>query len=97
MFAEFIVDHHGNLHLCCYDWRGLGSPGNIFTAQLEDLIRRWQAIRRAIAGPEMTDGAPQVCLDCSARPPRPMMLRFLPNIAADAETWRGHVDGEPGC
>ena len=22
MFTEFIVDYYGNVHLCCYDWRG---------------------------------------------------------------------------
>ena len=26
MFTEFIIDYWGNVHLCCYDWAGLGSP-----------------------------------------------------------------------
>lgn len=70
MFTEFIVDFHGNVHLCCYDWRGLGSPGNVFTNELGVLVDKWRSIRAAIAGRRMTAEAPEVCRRCLMRPTR---------------------------
>ncbi|MHC4867289.1 MAG: radical SAM/SPASM domain-containing protein [Planctomycetota bacterium] len=95
MFTEFIVDNHGNVHLCCYDWRGLGSPGSVFTTPLGELVERWRAIREAISGPRMRldpppsgpdapffaefTRAPAVCRTCSKRCG---LTEFDPTIAA---------------
>lgn len=53
MFTELIFDYYGNVHLCCYDWRGLGSPGNIHYNTVESIVKRWQATRRAMIGVRM--------------------------------------------
>jgi len=81
MFTEFIVDYYGNVHLCCYDWRGLGSPGNVHTDSLADLAKRWQAIRESISGSMMTPDAPEVCRRCAMRCG---ITRFVPDVAEDA-------------
>ena len=81
MFTEFIVDYYGNVHLCCYDWRGLGSPGNVHTDSLADLAKRWQAIRESISGSMMTPDAPEVCRRCAMRCG---ITRFVPEVAEDA-------------
>lgn len=81
MFTEFIVDYYGNVHLCCYDWRGVGSPGNIHTDSLTDLVKRWQAIRESISGSMMTPEAPEVCRRCAMRCG---ITRFVPDVAEDA-------------
>lgn len=81
MFTELIVDYFGNVHLCCYDWQGLGSPGNVHTDKLGDLVRRWQAIRESISGSMMTPEAPEVCRRCAMRCG---ITRFVPEVAEDA-------------
>jgi hypothetical protein len=81
MFTEFIVDYYGNVHLCCYDWRGLGSPGNVHTDSLADLAKRWQAIRESISGSMMTPDAPEVCRRCAMRCG---ITRFVPEVAEEA-------------
>jgi hypothetical protein len=83
MFTEFIVDFFGNVHLCCYDWRGLGSPGNVHTHTLTELVAKWHAIRASIAGHAMTPDAPEVCLRCGMRGSG--ITRFVPEIADEAE------------
>lgn len=67
MFVEFIIGYHGNVHLCCYDWRGLGSPGNVFTDDLAEIVQRWRQIRDNISGCQMTDDSPDACLRCPNR------------------------------
>jgi hypothetical protein len=81
MFTEFIVDYYGNVHLCCYDWRGVGSPGNIHRDSLPELVNRWQAIRDNISGSMMTPDAPEVCRRCAMRCG---ITRFVPEVAEDA-------------
>ena len=81
MFTEFIVDYYGNVHLCCYDWRGLGSPGNVHTDSLADLAKRWQAIRESVSGSMMTPDAPEVCRRCAMRCG---ITRFVPEVAEEA-------------
>lgn len=89
MFVEFVVDGHGNVHLCCYDWKGKGSPGNVYTHKLQVLVTRWQNIRDAISGNTMKAMAPMVCRTCRVRNPAvPAILHptvFLPTIAAEAQ------------
>jgi hypothetical protein len=66
-FVEFILDNHGNHHLCCYDWQGQGSLGNVFTTDFAELARVWREQLPAIVGKKMTDQAPKVCQHCSHR------------------------------
>jgi len=84
MYLEADFDFFGNLHLCCYDWRGLGSPGNLNTTPLADLIERWIGIREGLGtvpyfGTESSAArVPDSCRWCGAR--------FLGNAT-------GHVPG----
>lgn len=84
MHTEFIIDHYGNVHLCCYDWKGLDSIGNIFTSPLDDLVKRWQLTRETMNGLLMSAIAPDVCQTCSMRTVTPTIPTFDPDIAADA-------------
>lgn len=84
MYTEFIIDHHGNVHLCCYDWKGLASIGNIFTTGLTDLVAEWQSTRETMNGIAMSADAPEVCQVCSMRPLTPSIPDFDAVIAGDA-------------
>lgn len=66
-FVEFILDNHGNHHMCCYDWRGLASQGNVFEIGFAELVNRWQQRLPEIVGEEMTAEAPAACLACGHR------------------------------
>lgn len=83
MYTEFIVDYYGNVHLCCYDWRGLGSPGSVHTHSVAALVEQWQAIRASISGHAMTPDAPEACLKCGMRSSG--ISRFVPEIGEEAE------------
>lgn len=63
-YTEMIFDYFGQVHLCCYDWRGLGSPGNIHTSTFPEIIQRWQAIRAIIGRDGFQPEAPAVCQTC---------------------------------
>jgi len=67
MHVEFVIDNFGNVHICCHDWRGLASPGNVFTDDLTMLVARWERIRDSISGQQMTNDAPEVCWRCRMR------------------------------
>lgn len=66
-FTEFIVDHFGNVHLCCYDWRGEATMGNVLAEPLERIVERFQSARAAMAGHRMTADAPAACRRCALR------------------------------
>jgi hypothetical protein len=85
MFTEFVIDYFGNVHLCCYDWQGLGSPGNVQTTPLDMLVGEWQSIRDTISGTAMRDGAPDVCLTCNMRSTG--LTRFVPEIAEESDDY----------
>lgn len=80
MLAEMPIDCYGNVHLCCYDWRGVGfgSPLNIQEFPYEVIIERWQRVRDSIAGMEMASNAPTVCRWCKMRSPR--LESFVPSL-----------------
>lgn len=82
MYTEFICDFYGNVHLCCYDWRGLASPGNVQTDPLPELIAKWQAVRTRIGGVTMDEESPEACLRCDLR--SDYIPDFVPEIARDA-------------
>jgi radical SAM protein with 4Fe4S-binding SPASM domain len=83
MFTEFIVDYLGSIHLCCYDWQGRASVGNVHEDSLEELIRRWHGMRNRICWEAMDPGAPEACLKCKMR--STAIPRFVPEVALDAE------------
>jgi hypothetical protein len=66
-FVELVVDACGNTHLCCYDWRGRATWGNLMRDGIVDLARRWRETLPAIAGPQMTACAPKTCQECGHR------------------------------
>lgn len=65
--TELIVDYHGNLHFCCYDWRGLSSPGNILTDGLNGSIKIWRGLRDAIFTADKMIDLPHACRRCPYR------------------------------
>jgi hypothetical protein len=69
-FVEFILDHYGNHHLCCYDWRGRGSLGNVHNVPFAELVCRWRETLPTICGRSMSEWAPAVCRTCGYRWPR---------------------------
>ena len=66
-FVELIIDNHGNTHLCCYDWRGRGTLGNVLSTDFATLARRWRDQLPKIAGRTMAADAPDVCRKCGYR------------------------------
>lgn len=85
-FVEFIIDYHGNAHLCCYDWRGEVPLGNIFNEPLRRIVCRWRHTIKDIVGERMTEAAPKACRECGHRG-----LGYQPHdfgIIARAERWR---------
>ena len=65
--TELVVDYHGNLHFCCYDWRGLSSPGNLLTSDTKECIENWQRMRDAIFTAEQMKDMPIACRRCPYR------------------------------
>jgi hypothetical protein len=67
-FTEFIVDYYGNVHLCCYEWQGVSSVGNIRTESLDKIVTRWRECRERIVAPTgMAPDAPTACRTCWMR------------------------------
>ena len=66
-FVELIVDAYGNTHLCCYDWRGEGTLGNVYKRPFAEIAADWRRQLPAIAGHNMTHEAPAVCRACGHR------------------------------
>ena len=63
-FSDLAIDHFGNVRLCCFDWQGLASPGNIFRDGLAGCLANWERTVRAIAQSPMAPDAPAVCRTC---------------------------------
>jgi hypothetical protein len=66
-FTELIVDCHGNVHICCVDWQGKATPGNVFNEPFTVILDRFREIRNRVAGPQMAEDAPKACLECHRR------------------------------
>jgi len=66
-FVELIFDNFGNSHICCYDWQGKGTLGNIHTTPLEKIAASWRQMLPDVCGQEMSDEAPGVCKQCGFR------------------------------
>jgi hypothetical protein len=66
-FTEFIVDYSGRVHICCYDWRGLASPGSVYDCTTAEIVAKWQAMRDSVVGERMAVDAPEACRRCTMR------------------------------
>jgi hypothetical protein len=66
-YTEFIIDCFANVHLCCIDWRGLASPGNVLRDGLDLCVRRWRNAARSVTVPTMDNDAPDACKRCPTR------------------------------
>lgn len=66
-FVELVIDAYGNTHLCCYDWRGDGTMGNVHTAEWGAIAKQWRETLPRIAGKSMSGDAPSVCRGCGHR------------------------------
>jgi hypothetical protein len=63
-FSDLTIDAFGNMRLCCFDWEGLASPGNVFRDGLASCLAQWERTVRTISGKRMTEEAPAVCRHC---------------------------------
>jgi hypothetical protein len=66
-FTEFIIDAYGNTHICCYDWQGKATLGNVLVGDFATMVADWRKRLPEIAGERMTDKAPAFCQDCGHR------------------------------
>jgi hypothetical protein len=66
-YVEMIFDCHGNTHLCCYDFRGRASYGNLISDGIRELADRWRNLLPKVSGRRMEVDAPQFCRDCGHR------------------------------
>lgn len=93
VFTEFILDHFGNHHPCCFDWRGRASLGNVFCRGFDALVEDWAKMQAAVGGRHMTDYSPAGCLDCGWR--TKLLTTFDLGSAKRAEQWR-NISDKPG-
>jgi hypothetical protein len=66
-FNELIIDHYGNGHLCCADWRGTAGVGSIFDQGLPAVVARYMQLRDLVALSPMPSNAPSICAGCTIR------------------------------
>lgn len=90
-FVELVIDAYGNSHICCYDWRGEGTLGNVFSESFSDLAERWKAMLPSVAGSKMTGDAPDVCRRCGRR--WATYQQHDPGIVSRAARWRENLQG----
>jgi hypothetical protein len=89
-WSEFIIDHYGQVHLCCYDWKGEVQIGNVWDEPFSGLVHRWQEIRDNVGGWTMGSDAPHRCLRC-AQKHDDMGFAFDLEIALDARAHRDRI------
>ena len=93
-FVEFIIDNYGNTHLCCYDWKGKATWGNVHSEPFEVLANRWRKdILPKIAGTSMAGDAPAACRNCTNRWSKHQMHDSA--IIARANRWRDSITKVP--
>ena len=64
-YNELVIDHYGNGHLCCMDWRGSCILGNVRGDGFDVVVDQFTIVREAVAQqPMMHDCAPAACLRC---------------------------------
>lgn len=67
IFNELTIDAYGNVHVCCIDWEGHVSPGNVFTAPFKQLAGRFQQLQERVGIEPMAQNSPAICLTCTLR------------------------------
>lgn len=85
-FVELIFDAYGNSHLCCYDWQGKATLGNVIQQPFADIAGRWRQQLPSIAGHAMNGEAPRFCVDCGHRWDK--YQKHDEAIVARAKHWR---------
>lgn len=85
-YTEFIVDQHGNVHICCMDWKGKASPGNVYEKPLDEIVAKFQEIRANVSFTSMLPKAPEVCKHCQLRYGK--ISDFDPRIQREAQMHR---------
>ena len=68
-FNELIIDNFGNGHLCCADYRGEISLGNVFDIGYRQIIKNYLKLRNQVAfvGP-----SPELCRRCWIKSVKPV-------------------------
>lgn len=85
-FVELILDFYGNVHACCFDWRGTIVLGNVTMDPFPAILRRWRILRERIGGRQMRPEAPETCQRCWAR--QDGLMGIDERIIARALEWR---------
>lgn len=85
-FVELIFDTHGNSHLCCYDWQGKATLGNVMQESFAEIASKWREQLPHIAGQTMSEDAPKFCQDCGHRWDK--YQKHDDAIVARARKWR---------
>jgi hypothetical protein len=85
-FVELILDFYGNVHACCFDWRGAIGLGNVTMDPFPAILRRWRILRERIGGRQMRPEAPETCQRCWAR--QDGLMGIDERIVARALDWR---------
>ena len=86
-FSEFIVNAYGQVLLCCYDWRGEASIGNVWDRPFGEIVAAWQAMRDSVAGARMGEDAPARCRRCVMKHDD-LSYAFARRIAAESAGYR---------
>jgi len=77
-FNEIVVDNHGNMHLCCADWKGDAGIGNVLTDGLEACLEKFFQTRADAAASPMRSCVPEICKRCTIRESSPG--RLVPDV-----------------
>jgi hypothetical protein len=62
-YLELPIDYYGNIHLCCYDWKGATQIGNILERKFSDSIQS-NTFKALLAGLKSGAKVPNVCKSC---------------------------------
>jgi hypothetical protein len=82
---ELPVDSHGNVRLCCHDWRGDIFLGSLWMDDLNAILLRRLDILERICARSMRENAPRRCLHCNLK--LPLIYPFDSKIAEEARRW----------
>jgi hypothetical protein len=66
-FNEIVIDYFGGMRLCCIDWRGHVRIGNVQVMPFTLLVKKFVAIREAVAHAPMSPEAPEFCRTCPCK------------------------------
>ena len=61
-FLEMCVEYYGSVRMCCYDWDGETSIGNLSEIGMEAVVSRWLYVRRKL----FDDGNGRLCMSREA-------------------------------